>query len=128
MIDSLPVMLARGGHAYTATVARETADVGYCASKKQYFHGVRLHAIARRRSGQLPAPNKSGCVKLPATTCVASKSKRRNCRPRRCLLTAPTPIKRLSNNWPHKVLLCARQRKDQKVKNSVPERSTTIAA
>lgn len=56
VIDSLPVMLARGGHAYTATVARETADVGYCASKKQYFHGVRLHAIARRRSGRLPCP------------------------------------------------------------------------
>jgi hypothetical protein len=56
VIDSWPVMLARGGHAYTATVARETADVGYCASKKQYFYGVRLHAIARRRSGQLPCP------------------------------------------------------------------------
>lgn len=58
VLDSLPVMLARGGHAYTASVARETADVGYCASKKQYFHGVRLHAIAQRRSGQLPCPQK----------------------------------------------------------------------
>lgn len=56
VIDSLPVMLARGGHAYTATVARETADVGYCASKKLHFHGVRLHAIAQRRSRQLPCP------------------------------------------------------------------------
>lgn len=60
--DSLPVMLARGGHAYTATVARETADVGYCASKKQYFHRVRLRVIARRRSGQ---------IALPATNLVA---------------------------------------------------------
>ena len=56
VLDSLPVMLARGGHAYTARVARETADVGYCARKKQYFHGVRLHALAQRRSGQLPCP------------------------------------------------------------------------
>jgi hypothetical protein len=56
VIDSLPVMLARGGHAYTARVARETADVGYCASKKLYFHGVRLHAVGRRRRGQLPCP------------------------------------------------------------------------
>ena len=56
VLDSLPVMLARGGHAYTARVARETADVGYCASKKLYFHGVRLHVIGRRRSGQLPCP------------------------------------------------------------------------
>jgi len=56
VIDSLPVMLARGGHAYTATVAQAVADVGYCASKKMYFHGVRLHTLAQRRSGQLPCP------------------------------------------------------------------------
>lgn len=56
LIDSLPVMLARGGHAYTAKVAPEVADVGYCASKKQYFHGVRLHTVAQRRSGKLPCP------------------------------------------------------------------------
>ena len=56
VIDSLPVMLARGGHAYTSSVARARADVGYCASKKQYFHGVRLHALAQGRSGQLPSP------------------------------------------------------------------------
>ena len=56
VIDSLPVMLARGGHAYTATVAQGVADVGYCASKKMYFHGVRLHTVGQRRSGQLPCP------------------------------------------------------------------------
>jgi len=56
VIDSLPVMLARGGHAYTATVAQGVADVGYCASKKMYFHGVRLHTVGQRRRGQLPAP------------------------------------------------------------------------
>lgn len=56
LIDSLPVMLARGPHAYTATVAREWAEVGYCASKKLYFHGLRLHLIAQRRAGALPLP------------------------------------------------------------------------
>lgn len=56
LIDSLPVMLAQGGHAYAAKVAREVANRGYCASKKTYFHGVRLHTIARRRSGSLPLP------------------------------------------------------------------------
>lgn len=57
IIDSMPVMLAAGGHAYTARVAREVADRGYCASKKIYFHGVRLHTIARRRSATLPLPD-----------------------------------------------------------------------
>ena len=58
LIDSVPVMLAKGGHAYTATVAREVADVGYCASKKIYFHGVRLHTIAQRRCGRIPLPTR----------------------------------------------------------------------
>jgi hypothetical protein len=57
LIDSLPVMLAQRGHAYTARVAREIADVGYCASKRTYFHGVRLHTIAQRRCGRIPRPN-----------------------------------------------------------------------
>ncbi len=56
LIDSVPVMLAAGGHAYSAKVARDVADVGYCASKRIYFHGVRLHTIAQRRNGQLPLP------------------------------------------------------------------------
>jgi len=57
IIDSLPVMLAKGGHAYAARVARDVSDIGYCASKRTYFHGLRLHAIAQRRSGRLPLPS-----------------------------------------------------------------------
>lgn len=56
LIDSLPVMLAAGGHAYGARVGREVASVGYCASKRTYFHGVRLHTIAQRRCGTIPLP------------------------------------------------------------------------
>jgi hypothetical protein len=56
LIDSLPVMLAKGCNAYTARVARDLASIGYCASKKIYFHGVRLHTIAQRRSGTIPLP------------------------------------------------------------------------
>ena len=56
LIDSFPVMLAKNGHAYSAKVARDVADVGYCAAKKTYFHGVRLHTIAMKRFAQLPSP------------------------------------------------------------------------
>lgn len=56
IIDSVPVILARRGHAYTARVARDVANVGYCASKKMYFHGVRLHTIAQRRCAAMPVP------------------------------------------------------------------------
>ena len=54
--DSVPMMLAAGTHAYTARVAREVADVGYCSGKKIYFHGLRLHTVAQRRSGSIPLP------------------------------------------------------------------------
>ncbi len=57
LIDSLPVMLATGGHASSARVARDVSDVGYCASKRTYFHGVRLHTIAQRRFGRIPLPD-----------------------------------------------------------------------
>ena len=56
LIDSLPVMLAKGGHAYVARVARDVADVGYGASKKTYFHGLRLQTIAQRRFATIPLP------------------------------------------------------------------------
>ena len=57
IVDSLPVMLARHGHSYSAKVAREVADIGYCAAKKTRFHGVRLHLIAQCRKGRLPSPS-----------------------------------------------------------------------
>ena len=57
LIDSFPVMLAPSGHAYSGRVAVTLADVGYCAAKKTYFHGVRLHCIAERRFARLPNPS-----------------------------------------------------------------------
>lgn len=56
IVDSLPVMLAQQGHSYSAKVAREVADAGFCAAKKTRFHGVRLHCLVARRSGKLPKP------------------------------------------------------------------------
>lgn len=56
IIDSLPVMLASHGHSYSAKIAREQANIGYCAAKKTRFHGVRLHVAAARRFGRLPLP------------------------------------------------------------------------
>lgn len=56
LVDSVPVMLASHGHSYGARVAREMADVGYCAAKKTRFHGVRLHCIVQRRANRLPLP------------------------------------------------------------------------
>lgn len=56
LIDSLPVMLAKGTRCSTARVAPEVADKGFCASKSSFYYGVKIHAIALRRSNQLPLP------------------------------------------------------------------------
>lgn len=58
LVDSVPVMLARGTRANRARVAPEVADTGFCATKQQYYRGVKLHFIAARRIRQLPLPEK----------------------------------------------------------------------
>jgi IS5 family transposase len=58
LIDSVPVMLARGTRANRGRVAPDLADTGFCATKQQYYRGVKLHLIAARRIKQLPLPEK----------------------------------------------------------------------
>lgn len=58
LIDSVPVMLARGTRANRARVASELADTGFCATKQQHYRGVKLHFIAARRCEKLPLPEK----------------------------------------------------------------------
>lgn len=56
VLDSLPIMLAVRSRSYRARVAHEYAEVGYCATKKIYYHGVKLHLLAQRQPGTLPLP------------------------------------------------------------------------
>jgi IS5 family transposase len=58
MVDSVPVMLARGTRANRARVAPESADTGFCATKQQHYRGVKLHFVAARRTKELPLPEK----------------------------------------------------------------------
>ena len=56
LIDSMPVMLAKGSRSSAARVAAEVADKGFCSSKASYYYGVKLHTVALRRAQQLPLP------------------------------------------------------------------------
>lgn len=56
LIDSCPIVMARGTRASRAKVAPELATRGYCASKSMHFYGIKFHAIVRNRPGQLPEP------------------------------------------------------------------------
>jgi hypothetical protein len=58
LIDSLPVMLAVGTRANRARVARQLADVGFCAAKQVHYCGVKLHVLAARRRSKLPLPER----------------------------------------------------------------------
>jgi hypothetical protein len=58
LIDSLPVMPAVGTRSSRARVARQLADVGFCATKQIHYCGVKLHVVAARRPAQLPLPER----------------------------------------------------------------------
>lgn len=58
LLDSMPVVLAQGVRAHHARVAAEVADVGYCASKKTFYWGVKLHALCQYLAGTLPRPER----------------------------------------------------------------------
>ena len=58
LIDSLPIMLAVGTRANRAHVARQLADVGFCATKQIHYCGVKLHVVAARRPAPLPLPER----------------------------------------------------------------------
>jgi len=58
--DSFPVVLAQQSRRFTAKVAHEVANSGYCPTKKLYYHGVKVHAIGDERPGTLPLPRYLG--------------------------------------------------------------------
>lgn len=58
LLDSMPIVVAQGVRAGHARVAAEVADLGYCASKKGFFWGVKLHALCLHVQGRLPRPER----------------------------------------------------------------------
>ena len=61
IVDSMPIMMAKGQRSSQATVASEqTPDVGYCSSKDTFYHGVKLHVVAEQRSDTLPLLDRAG--------------------------------------------------------------------
>ncbi len=57
LMDSMPIILAHRGRRFKAKVAQEIAtSKRYCATKKLYYYGVKLHMIGRHQKGNLPVP------------------------------------------------------------------------
>lgn len=57
LIDSMPIVMAQRGRRFNAKVAPQIAtNNGYCATKKLFYYGVKLHVLGYRISGKLPCP------------------------------------------------------------------------
>ena len=54
LLDSMPIVLAKGVRGCKAKVASEIANCSYCASKKMYYYGVKLHVIGEKVKKSLP--------------------------------------------------------------------------
>jgi len=74
ILDSMPVIVANEKRSGTAKTAGELCDKGYCASKKMYYYGVKLHALVQKQYQALPnlfAP--LGSLRLPKLICRPPK-------------------------------------------------------
>jgi len=56
IVDSCPIILAKGTRSGHAKVAREFCEKSYNSSKKEWYYGIKLHAVVARRPGRLPFP------------------------------------------------------------------------
>lgn len=56
IVDSCPVILAKGSRSGRAKVAPELCGKSYNSSRKEWYHGVKLHAVVARNPGRLPVP------------------------------------------------------------------------
>jgi hypothetical protein len=54
LVDSLPIITCSGKR--TPTVTKEITDKGYCSTKRIYFYGLILHALAFHWLADLPFP------------------------------------------------------------------------
>lgn len=70
LVDSLPILLAKASRSTRAKVAPELCSKTYNASRQQWYYGMKLHIIGRRRQGTLPFPiaisaSEASCHDLP---------------------------------------------------------------
>ncbi|MEZ3418756.1 MAG: transposase [Bacteroidales bacterium] len=56
IVDSCPVILAKGPRSGHAKIASELCEKSYNSSRKEWYYGIKLHAIVARRPGHLPVP------------------------------------------------------------------------
>ncbi len=56
IIDSCPIILSKGPRSGHAKVANELCEKSYNSSRKEWYYGIKLHAVVARNPGHLPVP------------------------------------------------------------------------
>jgi len=74
LVDSMPIVMAHEKRSSQAKVAPEIANKGYCAAKRMYFYGVKVHLVAFRHPGTLPVPDYIGISRGSANDLTVLRS------------------------------------------------------
>ena len=56
IVDSCPIILAKGPRSGQGKVAHELCEKSYNSSRKEWYYGIKLHAVVARKPGCLPVP------------------------------------------------------------------------
>lgn len=56
LVDSLPIVLAKGFRAHKCNTAKDISSVGYCSSKDLFYFGLKLHLTALFQNNKLATP------------------------------------------------------------------------
>jgi len=56
LIDSVPIVVAKGSRSNKAKAVSELCDKGYCSSQKMWYYGVKIHILAEERPHSVPIP------------------------------------------------------------------------
>lgn len=103
VIDSMPVMLAAQGHSYTARVAREIADIGFCAAKKTRFTAFGCILSPAEKTPRCPFPIKCFYVPDQFTTRKPCSNNKCFCQPLHCSAIWRSAVKPCAIGSPLKI-------------------------
>ena len=56
IVDSCPIILTKGPRSGHGKVAHELCEKSYNSSRKEWYYGIKLHAVVARKPGCLPIP------------------------------------------------------------------------
>ena len=56
IVDSCPIILAKGPRSGQGKIAWELCEKSYNSSRKEWYYGIKLHAVVARKPGCLPIP------------------------------------------------------------------------